>query len=303
MAEGTVSVRAKLGGLWLFTRPHAFIGTCIEALALYILALSAANSAEFSGFVVCFLAIIAMHIYGMGVNQLADMEVDRINKPFLPLISGSISITEGKWITFATGVIALIIGSIYSLHLLGTLTLLMFMLTTYSLPPTHFKNHWLSAALVIALSRSLIFGAGYFFVFTDGLSPKEWPPLAVGLLGFIFVFTGIIALTKDVPDLKGDRKFAIQSLASLLGEEKTLKLGFGVLLSLFIATGLLGCLGVFGNSWLIFAIGHTLQIALLTHYFRRVNHSRHKELVSYYMSLWNLFYIEFGIFVLASFVA
>ncbi|KAG5560972.1 hypothetical protein RHGRI_004107 [Rhododendron griersonianum] len=42
-----------------------------------------------------------MNLYAVGLNQLTDVEIDKVNKPYLPLASGEISTELGIAITFA----------------------------------------------------------------------------------------------------------------------------------------------------------------------------------------------------------
>ncbi|KAJ0697822.1 putative homogentisate phytyltransferase [Helianthus annuus] len=45
-----------------------------------------------------FQAIVAaffMNIYIVGLNQLSDIEIDKVNKPYLPLASGEYSVKTG----------------------------------------------------------------------------------------------------------------------------------------------------------------------------------------------------------------
>ncbi|XLR30996.1 hypothetical protein S83_058896, partial [Arachis hypogaea] len=49
---------------------------------------------EFSSFQAV-VAALFMNIYIVGLNQLSDIEIDRINKPYLPLASGEYSVGTG----------------------------------------------------------------------------------------------------------------------------------------------------------------------------------------------------------------
>ncbi|KAL1333453.1 probable homogentisate phytyltransferase 1, chloroplastic isoform X4 [Arachis ipaensis] len=49
---------------------------------------------EFSSFQ-AMVAALFMNIYIVGLNQLSDIEIDKINKPYLPLASGEYSVGTG----------------------------------------------------------------------------------------------------------------------------------------------------------------------------------------------------------------
>ena len=46
-----------------------------------------------------------MNIFITGINQLTDVEIDRINKPFLPIAAGDLSPRAGRWIVAASAVL------------------------------------------------------------------------------------------------------------------------------------------------------------------------------------------------------
>lgn len=46
---------------------------------------------------------LLMNICIVGLNQLYDVEIDRVNKPYLPLASGELSEQQGRWLVAGTG--------------------------------------------------------------------------------------------------------------------------------------------------------------------------------------------------------
>ena len=79
--------------LWRFTRPHTIIGSflCVPALICYAAPTNASLlSAQLWLLVLCTLPpVLLMNLYITGLNQLFDVEIDRINKPTLPLASST----------------------------------------------------------------------------------------------------------------------------------------------------------------------------------------------------------------------
>lgn len=45
---------------------------------------------------------VLMNIYVVGLNQLFDVEIDKVNKPYLPLASGKFSMATGIIIVSAS---------------------------------------------------------------------------------------------------------------------------------------------------------------------------------------------------------
>lgn len=54
---------------------------------------------------------LLMNICIVGLNQLYDVEIDRVNKPYLPLASGELSVQQGRWIVGVTGAARLVRAS------------------------------------------------------------------------------------------------------------------------------------------------------------------------------------------------
>ena len=63
-----------------------------------------------------------MNICIVGLNQLYDVEIDKVNKPYLPLAAGDLSIVAATWIVSMTGAASLALGvASASMPLVGTL--------------------------------------------------------------------------------------------------------------------------------------------------------------------------------------
>ncbi|TKY53076.1 Glycinol 4-dimethylallyltransferase [Spatholobus suberectus] len=67
----------------------------ISASLLAVEKLSNISPLFFIGVLQVAIPQLFMGIYSAGVNQLCDLEIDKINKPYLPLASGQISFTAG----------------------------------------------------------------------------------------------------------------------------------------------------------------------------------------------------------------
>ena len=74
---------------WKFARPHTIIGTTLSVLALYIIAMGdGSNFFDESFFIyslilllITWISCLCGNVYIVGLNQLEDVEIDRINKP------------------------------------------------------------------------------------------------------------------------------------------------------------------------------------------------------------------------------
>lgn len=100
------SIKARLRALYKFTRPHTIRGTILGSVAGTIRALvdtpGAISSAKWGVMLPrAFLGMIALlmgNAFIVGINQIYDKDIDKLNKPFLPVASGEMS-NKAAWIT------------------------------------------------------------------------------------------------------------------------------------------------------------------------------------------------------------
>ena len=151
--------------LYKFSRPHTMIGSAISILSISALAL---QGQVFNGVAVTALAqaltsALLMNISIVGTNQLFDIEIDRINKPDLPLASGALSVSEGTAIVAVSTAASLALGwASGSAPLMATLVVSMLLGILYSceLPFMRWKRSPLLAAGCILAVRAVIVQVG-----------------------------------------------------------------------------------------------------------------------------------------------
>jgi homogentisate phytyltransferase / homogentisate geranylgeranyltransferase len=294
-----------LSQLWKFSRPHTIIGTTLSVLALY--ALEFETGGVFSRPVDIFqllgtwIACLCGNIYIVGLNQLYDVEIDRVNKPDLPLASGKLSITQGKWIVGVTGVLSIVISAVLGKWLFVTVALSLIIGTAYSLPPIRFKQYPLLAAICILTVRGCVVNLGIFAHFRLVNGSESVPAVIWVLTLFILIFTIAIAIFKDVPDLAGDRQYQIQTFTMVLGKLNIFSLTLWVITiayleiiaaSLFIAPI---------QTWFSVAI-HTGLIGILWWRSQDIDLEQQVSITNFYQFIWKLFFLEYLIFPIACFV-
>ena len=49
------------------------------------------------------MAALAVNVFIVGINQISDVEIDRVNKPFLPIAAGDLTRERAWWIVAACG--------------------------------------------------------------------------------------------------------------------------------------------------------------------------------------------------------
>ncbi len=292
--------------LWKFSRPHTIIGTSLSVLALAAIALATSHrSLSAIGIIQLigtWVACLCGNLYIVGLNQLYDVEIDRVNKPDLPLVNGGLSIVQGKWIVGVTGILAIAIAAVLGTWLLATVVVSLVIGTAYSLPPIRFKQYPLLAAICILTVRGCIVNLGLFLHFNQILTETNIIPPSIWVLTlFILVFTVAIAIFKDVPDLEGDRQYQIQTFTIVLGKSTVFNLTRWAITIAYLGTMGAGILlpAIF-NSWFL-VISHLGLLVLLWWRSQDINLENQDSIASFYQFIWKLFFFEYLLFPIACF--
>jgi homogentisate phytyltransferase / homogentisate geranylgeranyltransferase len=302
-------MKSYLINLWKFSRPHTIIGTSLSVLAIYLVALGDGHSwldwspGQLGKWLLAWLACIGGNLYIVGLNQLYDVEIDRVNKPDLPLASGQFSLATGRWIVGLAGLLSIGLAALGGSWLLLTVVVSLIIGTAYSWPPIRLKRFPLLAAFCILVVRGLVVNLGLFAYFSQLLARRELlPPIAWVLTLFVLVFTVAIAIFKDVPDLEGDRQYQIQTFTLLIGKQAIFEITRWVITLAY--GGAIGASLLFlptMNHW--FFIGyHGVLLGLLWFRSQQVNLNEISGITDFYQFIWKLFFLEYLLFPIACFV-
>jgi chlorophyll/bacteriochlorophyll a synthase len=149
------------------------------------------------------------------LNQVTDLEADRINKPSRPLPSGRVRAGEAirlaGWLYVAAFLLATAVGPQCTL-LAGTAAVLTVM---YSAPPFRLKAVPYLANAVIALPRGVLLKVAGWSCVRDFGRTEPW---AIGLIFGLFLLGA--TTTKDFADIRGDRAAGFRTLPVLLGPKR-----------------------------------------------------------------------------------
>lgn len=167
------------------------------------------------------------------INQITDLEIDRLNKPNRPLVTGALSLGEGwtfTWIFYALAIVptwavvvypytsfGIKVGAPLAWHETFFLYLAGLVFTlVYSVPSWgRTKARGMLANWTIAIPRGcLLKVAGWAMVARIG----HWEPWAIG--GVFMLFLVGAASTKDFADMKGDAAGGCRTLPILHGPKK-----------------------------------------------------------------------------------
>jgi homogentisate phytyltransferase/homogentisate geranylgeranyltransferase len=227
--------------LWKFSRPHTIIGSFLSISVLFLLS----KNESLPTYFLVLISALFCNLYITGINQIYDVEIDRINKPNLPIASGKWTMNWAKKVVYSSLILCFLTSSIL-IFLWGysgakyTLILAVISLlgTTYSVPPIRFKRYHIWAAMAIALVRGPLvnLGIGWFFVETNQNVQfyEEFFKWILPLTVFITLFSIGIAWFKDLPDTQGDEAFGINTLAVKLSKKTAFLMGFFLVIGGFL---------------------------------------------------------------------
>ena len=211
--------------LWVeFSRPFTLVAPALGFASGSVTAAGAAPrepwSAELLVYpVVGLLMAAVLNAASNALNQIYDLEIDRVNKPRRPLPSGRLALRDAWAFTIATYAVSLILAWLVApggRHECFWIVLIATAITVlYSVPPFRTKRLGVWANLTIAIPRGVLLKvAGWSAVKTiDGVEP--W------FIGAIFgLFLLGASTTKDFADMEGDAKGGCRTLPIIYGVEK-----------------------------------------------------------------------------------
>ncbi len=288
--------------LWRFGRPHTLIGTTLSVLGVYVLvAVDVAEVGDRLGDLLATLvAAWSVNIFITGINQLTDVEIDRINKPFLPIAAGDLSPRAGRWIVAGSAVLPIAMALTQGwIEIVAVLTGLG-VGVAYSLPPLRLKRWPALAALSISGVRALVVNLGVALHFSDSLAGVLVVPAGVWVLtAFVAPFSVAIALLKDVPDIEGDRRYRIATYSVRLGGAVVLRAGLALLGAAYVGIAIAAPFLLDGWPAVFLAGSHLLVLAALLVVARRTDPADRAVFTGFYMFVWKLFFLEYVIVPLA----
>jgi homogentisate phytyltransferase/homogentisate geranylgeranyltransferase len=282
--------------LWRFGRPHTLIGTTLSVLGVYVLVADAvADVGDRPGDLVCtLLAACSVNIFITGINQLTDVEIDRINKPFLPVAAGDLSRRAGWWIVAACAVLPIALALTQGAVEVAAVLVALLVGVAYSVEPLRLKRWPALAAISISGVRALIVNLGVALHFSESLAGVAHVPTGVWLLtAFVAPFSAAIALLKDVPDIEGDRRYRIATYSVRLGGAVVLRMGLGLLGAAYVGIAVAAWLLLDGWAAAFLCVAHLLTLAALLAAARRTDVRDRAVFTGFYMVVWRLFFLEY----------
>ncbi|KAH9798900.1 homogentisate phytyltransferase 1 [Citrus sinensis] len=197
----------KFDALYRLTRPYTWASIIVGVLSVSMLAVQSPTDLTATYFIEVLKSMvpaIMMNNFVNAINQLSDVEIDKVNKPHLPLASGDFSIAEG---------IAIAIGS----PMMGVAMGMMLR----------------SPPLVICFIIWWIVGAAYSLDKYVLGRPVVFPKQLLFAAAIMPIFNAAIAFSKDLPDVEGDKEFGLRTLPIILGRERVFSIAVNMLLTAY----------------------------------------------------------------------
>jgi len=228
-------------------------------------------------FIILTTSILLITMGGYLINDIYDIESDKINKPGKVYISTIISIKSGLFLYFLTSITGLILGFYLSInknlnHLSGffIVTVILLFIYTKILKKLPLIGN-IIVALLVSLPIFLVYEFDHSMISIKDIFDNLFLSIIIFFyLLFAFLTTLIREIIKDLQDIKGDNKFKLKTLPIMIGNKRTIN--FVVFLSFLLQLLLLLVLiDSFKNDYyliLIFSITLSLLVAYLIYKLR-----------------------------------
>ena len=283
------AVASALRVLWRFGRPHTLIGTSLSIVGLYVIALSQHRASGVVDLLWTLLAGACVNVFIVGINQVEDVEIDRLNKPWLPIAAGDLSLEAGKRIVAVAAIAPIAMAVTQGAAELVAVSVALAIGWAYSCPPLRLKRYPALAAGSIMFVRSLVVNLGVWLHVAG-------TPVSAGVLALTAVtvpFSLAIAVLKDVPDIEGDRRFGIATFSVRLGPRPVLAVGVGALTLAGIGMAVAGPFLLDGAGAALFVAGHLAGVAVLWRWALRIDPTDPAAFSRFYWRVWQLFFCEY----------
>lgn len=278
--------------VWKFSRPHTIIGSIISITTLYMMAYNANNLFDIKLLLLSIIVGITCNVFIVGINQIADLHIDKINKPELPIPSGVLSPSQAKIIVYASLIICYLFAAYISMYLLVIVILSTFIGWAYSMPPFHLKKHHISAAIAISSVRGVLLNAGGFLLFNFLLNnSSELTDDAEVLTVFVIAFSIVISWFKDLSDIEGDAQFKINTLAIQYSPKHALIIG-NIIVSLAYLYSI-----IFSNNNSFLLFGHVVLWCLFILNSFSIQLNINDSIRKYYKRFWWFFFAEYLLYL------
>jgi geranylgeranylglycerol-phosphate geranylgeranyltransferase len=198
----------KLTAIIKIIRPLNFLITFVSVIVAAVISFPA-KFPELNVFLAAIAASLVM-ASGNVINDIYDIEIDKINKPLRPLPSDKITVKEAYAVYFIFIVASIFISALVNEKALAIVLISILLLFFYS---KFLKRIPLVGNLTVAFLTGLVFIFGGIAV--------ENPAAAVVPAVFAFLINLIREIIKDMEDVEGDTKAGLTTFSAKFGSRKS----------------------------------------------------------------------------------
>ena len=264
-------------------------GHVLEKFSMMIAAKQAAQAVA---------AAVLMNVAIVGINQVYDKKLDRVNKPYLPMASGAFSSDMALSVIAVSTTASFMIGVWSgSSALMWALVISLLLGIVYSVdaPGLRWKKSPLLAATCVLFVRAVIVQLGFFaHALGRELTDFNFPINLWCAIGFMTVYGIVIALFKDLPDMEGDMKQNVRTLSVRLGPSFVFNLCLALLSFAYGTAVFMSVVHAPTTMSRVVGAVHSAVIVTLLAASRRVDVASSDSLYDYYIRfIWKAFYLEY----------
>ncbi|MFX0149551.1 MAG: geranylgeranylglycerol-phosphate geranylgeranyltransferase [Candidatus Hodarchaeota archaeon] len=259
----------SLKGLFLISRP---LNSFLSGFAVVIGAIAAISSPltgrQVIGIIFGYFATSLIAVGGYAINDVFDVEIDKINAPHRPIPSGLLTLNQAKVysiILFIIGVCLAFLIDIPAFLIAFTGGILLYLYAAF------FKRSGFIGNVMIGLLTSIPFIFGGFL--THSYETMIYPA--------IFAFLIIVGreVIKDIEDVHGDRIEDVRSIALRYGVKSARTIGLLILFLLIVLSPLPILLGYYKSPIFIILV-IIIDIVILFVGYLLVNRSEEEIIVN-----------------------
>ena len=230
----------KIIGLFKLTRP---MNSIIIGLSVMIGAIIGSHRLLLNtNVLLLIISVVFISSAGHMINDVADVDIDAINKPYRPIPSGVITSEEARvfsFVLFGLGVFISAFVSLLSLAISITASVLLYLYAT------NLKRSGFLGNLSVALLA--------FLTFVYGGTATKFTSLILFPGYFAFILTLGREILKDIEDVRGDVTKNIHTIAVEYGIKPAMGLVTGLLGLLVITSEIPFLLGYMSTAYLVIA--------------------------------------------------
>jgi len=216
------------------------------------------NWVDVVALIILLVAYFCAWIFAVGVNDIVDIDIDRVSNQDRPLVVGAVTEEEMRGAnTF------FLLWSFIGAFIVGYWAVFAMMLFTaayyvYSAPPLRFKRVPILATFLISLASLSTAAAGFYFA-----SPTQFSSAFPGrLLILVIVFFTLVANIKDIKDIEGDRVAGIATIpAAIKGHTGKAIVGAMLAAAVLSVPVILSSAALFIPSLIAAALGYYFVVA------------------------------------------